>query len=436
MKVLIVSHNSMSNTSNMGKTLLSYFRSFSSEDLAQFYIHSEIPMDASLCQNYYRFTDRDAIKSLFAPCQLGRIFREKDIQTDRITGRTDTGIIRALYQYGEKRTAGIYVLRNLLWKLCRWNTQQLRAWIKEFDPDLIFFASGDYGFMYEIAQRIAQECNKPLVVSCVDDCYQYNRNENSLLGRVGHSCFLKTVYKTMAQASAIFTICPSLQKEYQTLFQKKCDVLYTSADQKCCPENRKQYGISYLGNLEFKRNEQLVRMGRALHSLDIPGIPKYIDVYSCERNPELLKRLTPENGVCFHGAVCAEKVLEIMQGSIAVIHTEAFDLRCRKIVRHSVSTKIADSLMNGPCLIAYGPEEIASMDYLKEHGAAYTITDPEKLEQGLQEILSNEGLRKEIVERARKLAYKNHNAQITSDCLKKRLAQICGEQLVDEGVTN
>ena len=41
MKVLVVSHNVFSYTSSMGKTLISYFSNFDSNNLAQFFIHSE-----------------------------------------------------------------------------------------------------------------------------------------------------------------------------------------------------------------------------------------------------------------------------------------------------------------------------------------------------------------------------------------------------------
>ena len=42
--------------------------------------------------------------------------------------------------------------------------------------------------------------------------------------------------------------------------------------------------------------------------------------------------------------------------SMAVIHTESFEQEMMELVRFSVSTKIAESLMYGPCLIAYGPD--------------------------------------------------------------------------------
>lgn len=428
MKVLIVSHNCISSTSNMGKTLQSYFRGFSYQEVAQLYIHCEEPTDDTLCHNYYRFTDLDALKSIVCPKFLGRSFGKQDIQTQRISGRTDTGLLGSVYQYGARRTAAVYALRELLWKCSRWENDQLWQWVEDFGPDVIFFASGDYGFTYQIAGKIAEKTGKPLAICCVDDFYLYNRNKEYLLGRLVHRRFLKTVYKTMEKAEVIFVICDSLKQTYEPLFGKPCHVLHTSAPERSVPAQIRKNSIVYLGNLELGREKQLAAIGRVLKDLDVTGVPKYLDVYSFEQDPNILKVLTMENGVRFHGAVSAQRVLEILGESMAVIHTESFDPRIQKIVRHSVSTKIPESLMNGPCLIAYGPSGIASMDYLIENGAAFTITSPEQLEQGLREILTDAGRRETIVVQARKLAQKNHSIHAVPQQLRAWLGQICGGQ--------
>lgn len=428
MKVLIVSHNCLSSTSNMGKTLLSYFRDFSPEELAQLFIHCEEPTEGALCRNYYRFTDLDALKRVLGLRASGRRFGPGDIRTDRVTARVDRGWLRSLYCYGERRTAAVFALRNLLWRLCRWDTRQFWQWVEEFSPDVIFFAAGDYGFAYDIAQKIARRLDKPLAVCCVDDFYLYNRNGGSILGRALHRSFLKTVKKTMARAGRIFVICESMKRAYEPLFGKPCRLLYTPALMEAEDRGTGNGRVAYLGNLGLKRHEQVIAIGRALSRLKIPGIEPYLHVYSGERREEIRRQLTPENGICFHGAVSAGEVLQVMQSSAAVIHTESFDPHIRKIVGYSVSTKIPESLMNGPCLIAYGPEGIASMEYLRENGAAYCITEPEELEQGLREILTDPGLREQIRKQGRELAQQNHRIGTVSAGLRQELQQLCREQ--------
>ena len=83
--------------------------------------------------------------------------------------------------------------------------------------------------------------------------------------------------------------------------------------------------------------------------------------------------------------------------------------------------------MYGPCLIAYGPEGIASIDYLKENNAAYVITRPEDLESGLTEILTNAALREQIIKNARALAARNHNADVNPKKVREWLENIVND---------
>ena len=392
MRVLVISHNVFSNTENMGKTLVSYFKDFGQENLAQFYIHSEIPT-ADICNNYYRVTDKEMIKSVFG-FKSGNILKEKDIQTNRKTTRTDVGAEAKLYRVAIKRTPLIYIMRNLWWKLGHWYNKQFKTWLNEFNPDCIFFVSGDYAFMYDVALKVAKSRNIPLYISCVDDCYLNNKNRSRFLGDF------------QRYSSAIFCICDSMTEDYEKLFNKKCVTIHTAASFDGRLEGEKKRKISYIGNLGYNRYLQLVDIGLALKQLgtDIDQI----DVYSPEKREEILKLMTAENGIAFHGSIPADEVKKVMAESLAVIHTESFDENIKNSVKYSVSTKIADSLMSGTCILAYGPEEVASIKYLSDNNAAYCITSKEKLSSGLSELLTNEDIRNTIVKNALELANKNH----------------------------
>lgn len=421
MKVLIISHTVLSKTGNMGKTLLEFFKGFEPKEIAQFYIHSEVPTDDSICHSYYRFTDKDALKSLFSWKDCGSVFKQGDIQKGRAFSRTDTGAIGAVYQWGRKRTGGIYLARNTLWKLARWKTKRFKDWLMAEAPDVIFFASGDYSFLYEMACWVADFLKIPMITTCFDDFYLDDQNAHSLIGRKEHAHLLKIARRTMARSSCILTVCDSMSKQYEKLFRKKCNTIYTPAENKMLKLSETSGAVSYIGNLGFERHKQVIAIGRALRRLG--GGTKWVDLYSAEKRPEITTLLTEENGIHFHGQISADEVLNVMSESLAVIHTESFDPKIQDRVRYSVSTKIAESLMYGPCLIAYGPEGIASIDYLKENNAAYVITSPDDLETGLTEILGNKGLREEIIKNARALAQKNHSVDVNPKKVRQWLQE-------------
>ena len=393
------------------------------DEVSQFYIHSEVPVDNSVCQNYFRFTDIDVIKSILPLSERGRIFGKNEIEVSRVSTRTDEGAIKEVYQLGRKRTGLIYMLRNTLWKLGHWKTKKLKDWLNSANPDVILFASGDYAFLYDIAGWVATYLKKPLVVSCVDDYYLSNANAGTFWGDVYYKLFMKSVYETMKKASCIFTICDTMQAKYVKLFHKKCYTLYTSAEVKELELNKDATRISYIGNLGLDRYKQLISIGKVLHRIGM-----CLDIYSSEKISKVLSELEQTLGVVFHGAISSEEVLKVMEDSIAVIHTESFDPKIQERIRFSVSTKIAESLMYGPCLIAYGPEGIASIDYLKENNVAYVITRPEDLESGLTEILKNTELREQIVKNARVLALKNHNAEVNPKNVREWIEKVVEDE--------
>ena len=428
MRVLIISHNVFSESNNMGKTLLSYFRDFSPGELAEFYIQEKEPLLASPCRDYFRVTDREALLSLFGK-RVGTAFRLEESRPE--PGGGGNGLVESVRRYGEKRSPFVYLVRNAVWALARWQTRELTDWLRAFDPELLFFMSGDFAFMYTISLRLQKLLQKPLAVCCVDDFYLYNRNEGSLPGRLQQRAFLRAVRRTMAQASCLFTISDSMKDAYQALFGKPCHVLHTSARERApAPGHGKR--IAYFGNLLLGRGEALAEIGRAVKRLGLDGVAG-IDVYSGEKNPENLAMLTEENGVFFHGAISLREVEARMDGCMAVLHTESFDPALQKLVRYSVSTKLADSLLNGPCLIAYGPEGLASIDYLKANGAAYVISRPEALESGLREILTDAALRERIVRSARALARRNHDEAVNSGRLRAWLEEAIAEGPGDNG---
>lgn len=417
MKILIVSHTVFSKMESMGKTLSSYFNGFNANDLAQFYIHSQVPT-VPICKRYFRMTDKEAVKSILG-FRVGKIYDENSIETSRQDPMTDSGVTAKIYQKGRDRTPLIYLLRNLWWKLSGWNSRKLNKWIDDFKPDCVFLASGDYSFIYDIALKIAKSRSIPLYMSCVDDFYIYNKNENVFLGKFQQKLFMRSVKRTIGYASALFCICDKMTRDYSKKFNKPCFTIHTCTSISSPIKGEKKRKISYIGNLDFKRDKQLMAIGRTLKALKMDI--DHIDVYSPEPRKFILDEMTEENGIVFHGKINADEVLKIMGESLAVIHTESFNEITRKNIRYSVSTKIADSLASGTCIFAYGPSDLASMEYLISRNAAICCTSSNELPDKLSKLINDSDYRSSVVANALRLAQENHNPDCTPGKIKKVL---------------
>jgi hypothetical protein len=82
-------------------------------------------------------------------------------------------------------------------------------------------------------------------------------------------------------------------------------------------------------------------------------------------------------------------------------------------------TKIADCLAGGTCIFAYGPSDVASIEYLTENNAAFVINKKEDLASGLLSIMTNVNLQNEIIKNAIHLAQQNHLNNKTSNVINE-----------------
>lgn len=402
-RVLVVSHNVFSKSGNMGKTLTDLFSALPADCLAQLYFHSEVPT-VPACTRYFRVTDRDMLAGVLRRKARYRIFGRQDIQEQRASSRTDTGAAARVYQFARRRTPLIYAMRNLLWSLGGWDSPALDQWVRDFAPQVIFFASGDYAFAYKIVCRLAQRYRLPVVWWCCDDYYLGKRRSLSPLYHAVWQHRLHWARRVAGHSHALVTICDKMQQDYAALFGLPAQVLRISAQPNPCALPAAQRSrVVYAGNLGLNRLTPLLELGRTLRDAGIPGYDR-IHVYSGERDPQKLAQLTEENGICFHGSLPADQMPQLLGQARFLLHLEASDPVSALRTRYSLSTKIGESLQSGACLLAYGPADIASMEYLQAADAAVMLRSAREAPARLQELLDDPARYDGTVQRALELA--------------------------------
>lgn len=427
-RVLVVSHNIFSRTGNMGRTMANLLSSIPSDCLAQLYFHSEIPtMD--LCHRYFRITDRDVLRSVVTRKAGYRIYGKEDIREDSGRSRTDQGLTAKVYQFSRRRTPAIYCCRNWMWRLGKWESEALDQWIRDFAPDVIFFASGDYVFPYRIVERLSQRYHLPVVTWCCDDYYIGKRKSWSPLYHLNYHSLMRWAHKVEKRTLHYVVICDKMKEDYQKLFHKPMDVLRISVgDNPCKRPAEQRTGIVYAGNLGLNRVVPLLELAAQVKKAGIPGY-EWVDVYSGEGNPKTLALLTEENGIRFHGAVPAAELTNILGAAKFVLHVEAFDEKSACRTRYSLSTKIGESLQSGACILAYAPRDIASMEYLREYSAAVCLERAQQLPQILRQLTTDREAFDGYVARASELAKARHSKESNDRLLQQIFMDVCKEEI-------
>lgn len=421
MKVLLISHNPITTYQNMGKTYLTMFSSFSKEEICQLYIYPTIP-DIDICSSYFRITDSDILSSYF---HFGKV-NSKIIEKESIDTKK-----HSLYE--NEKEANIYkknnknsftlMLRDLMWTFSKWYNQNLEKWLDDQNPTCIFLAPGESKFIYDVALRIAKKRNIPINMYICDE-YYFVKTPKHVIDKVQLTFLKRKIEKTIRKTTNLFTICDELAVIYKERFGVNTHTLYTGAYCRAINNTNLRnsiLGISYMGNLSNKRYESISEIGYALDNINSThGTDYKLFLYVKSVSQTARYFLKNIKSIKYCGFVTGDDYQKVLLNADVLLHVESFDSDCIEKVKHSISTKIADSLYSGIPLMAYGPTNIASINYLVKTNSAFLCSKRENLENTIIELLDVESRRQKALN-ALQVAQLNHDAITNSNTLYKIL---------------
>lgn len=421
-KVLIICHNLYDVTNNIGKTLVSLMDGYPKEKIAQLYFRNDSP-SFHYCSNYYCITDKSVLKSIlsFGLKKAGNVVEKKD-------DLTISDAENNFYKIGNHRHPAVSLIRDTLWSIPVWKTKSLKQWLHDFDPDVILFAPNDYTLAYRISLYVQKEVNKTIIPFYMDDAFYWNC-ETSLIDNYRRKrirCFARRIHQHSRQ---ILTICNYMSEEYEKIFALPCQAFVNSVHVGNIEEKKKlntPVVFSYLGNLHSNRWKGLFEIGEALRKIEEDkGIKCSLDVYSASLlEDRMIEAFEAINNIRFKGAVPASKVREIQVSSDVLVHVESFDVRSANSTRLSLSTKIPEYMSSGVPIFAYGPEQIASMKYLRDYNLAQTCFFKDKLYESLLSILTDNSLRIRYVNNSVLRVMEEHDIQKVSKDFQRIFSSI------------
>ena len=403
-KILIISHNCFSLTGSNGRTLGNFFQSYPKEMLAQLYVVKEYP-NYELCENYFQITDKAVLKAnLTFSSPKNTAPRQED--TEEVGNGTSF-----------KRTAKTALLREIVWRTPLWKRKGVRRWVDEFQPDIILFQAGNLGYLCTLARKMAKQRGIPLIVYNTEGYFLKRHNffdatkKKSFAFWLYMRLFRKSFAKMMKSAAQTIYISKHLQDAYNEKITGQSTFVMTSYSErsveirKGANKNNKTT-ITYIGNLDLGRHESLKKIASILGKIDDC---LELTIYGKAEKEEILNELKDYPHIKYCGFVPYEEVVRIISETDINLVVEGFDSFFVEDSKYAFSTKIADLLNSGKCLVCYASKELAFVQYLEENQAAHIITREEELEDSLRKILSQSKLRTVYERNAKVLALRNHN---------------------------
>lgn len=414
-KILIISHNSINDTDNMGRTIGNIFSKFPDEELCQLFFRKQ-NVKSNNCKSFFCIDDVSVLKSVIKRwTKTGTEIEEKEYKFEEINELEEN-----TFQRGRKRTGTIYILRNLMWSLGKWKTKELDNWIRKNKPTCIFYFAGDYTFSFNITMKLSKKYNIPIYTYFSDEFYRFD-TKNGLLKRLYKTRYRNRFRKLIKECKQYYCITDEMQEFYEKTFNKKGLVIMNTTEIQRFPEQKydDKIVLSYIGNLGYDRWKSILDIGQTLTTINNETNKKIeFNLYSGEKNKDVIEKLKENQTINYKGFINNEEVINVIKASNVLLHVEDFDKFNIDKVKYSISTKIPDSLASGRLLLAYGPSDIASIKYIKNNNVGIVANNKEELKGKLLQI-GNETINKEeIIENAIKIVEERHRNENIYNILK------------------
>lgn len=406
-KVLVIGINAW-REDGTAHTLMDIFRCWNPEKVALIYTRADLP-NTKVCNRYFQISESQIIRSVIKPWKkVGR-----RVESTSASDQKEAQLEHSRYAKGHKRQSSILpLLREIVWKLGRWKTRDLKKFIADFDPDIIFVPIYPTAYMGRIQRYIARLTGKPTVCYLADDNYSYDSCRD-LWGYIHRFWLRKHVAPLARKSKRMFVIVDKEKEDTDCRFGTDSVILTKGIDfhGREYTHNHASLPLKfvYTGNMLIGRDKTLALLADSINELNSDGVKAELYIYSQTEPTEQILNIINHGASHFCGKISRDEVLKVQKEADVVVFAEALEGKEANVAKLSFSTKITDYLSNGKCILAIGKDYIAPIDYFNKYDAAVIAHSKEEIKEAVARLIDNPDLVDLYGEKAFETARRNHD---------------------------
>jgi hypothetical protein len=417
LRLLILTQPTWNHTTTCGNTYSSIFGGIGNLEVANIYCHYGTP-DNSIVSRYYQITEKAILASLFGRGPAGS---EKHFPKTA-AGAAGQDAADALNKqergvFNWMRTVRFRIFywgQELIWKTGKWKSAELRAFVKDFDPDIIWVPIFYTVFTNDIGMYLHQITNKPVVCYISDDNYTLKQFSLSPFYWIDRFIKRPKIRRMIGLSSHLYVITEKQKQEYDPIFHVHSTILTKGADfQKempALPEVHAPVRLLFMGSIGLGRWKSLVLVAQALDAInrESGGAKGRLEIHTVTpltRRMEQMLNIPGTSSIL--PPIDSSRIDETFQENDILVHVEPTDLRQRLYYRLSFSTKLVDYFRNARCIFAFGGNS-GSMEYLRNEDAAVLVQDKAGLKDALRALLNDPQKIREYSRKSWECGCRNH----------------------------
>ena len=424
MKILILSSTPWTNDNSFGNSFGNIFEGIEDIEIANIYCKYGKP-NTKLVSRFFQITEKSMFRNLKNPkVPSGQeVFMDESVPTDVVEPKS-ANLAR------KKRWIIMFWARDLIWKFGRWKSPELKKFIDDFKPDIIFQPVYYVSHMNRIANFIKKYTGVPMYGYVSDDVYTLKQFSLSLFYWINRFICRAKVKKVVKQCEILYTISEIQRSEYEKIFKIPCKILTKSANFDEPARVKEEYGkplqLLFTGNIGTNRWKSLAIIADALKEINKDGVKAQLKIYTGGLiTDEISNALNIEGSSKIMGFISSSEIPRIQSEADILVHVESLSLQYKLCVRQSFSTKIVDYLKMARPILAVGPNDVASIEHLIRNDCAIVADNKEDLINKLNEVINNNNKLTEIALKGYECGKKYHNKadynKMLSEDLRRKL---------------
>lgn len=388
-------------------TLSSLFEGFDSDDLANIYIGYDLP-DSNVCSRYFSIREWDVVRSVYnRKLKTGEEVRLQELN------KGTTNVLDKSKQYARKRRRIFLWMRELAWKIGKWESNELNAFLDDFNPEVLVFPIESYPYFNRLNEYIIQKCKPKKVIGYLwDDNFTYKQHPHSFLHKIERYFLRKQVRRLVGMCTNVLAISPKMKAECDAEFGIESIVLTKPVNQLnefVEYTVQKPINVLYTGKLNIGRDQSLIHLVDILEKSEYTPSDLQINVYTNSNIASDLKSRLEISGFChIHPPIPQSKVFELQKQADVLLFLESLtsnDLTARL----SFSTKLTDYFAAGKCIWAVGNEDLGPISYLKYQSAGVVCCNDDEITNAIDLYMCSPNIIQKFASIAYECGVKNHN---------------------------
>mgnify|MGYP000913840090 CR=1 FL=1 len=300
--------------------------------------------------------------------------------------------------------------------------KDLISFIETFKPEVIYACVTCYRSL-RFVEQISRKYNLPIIPHFMDDWLNVYLSRSCFISPLFNSRFKRTFNYIMRKSPFGLCISDLMSQVYKERYGKEFYSLMNSVELYTGSEttvSKKTIEFLYAGSLYLNRYKLLLNFCETASKIGDAKVKLKICAPT-QHWTELKALFLKYDFVEYRGFVTPEELKEHTSSSDILVFVESFDSTILEFTKLSLSTRIPEYLSSGKPILAIGPYEQGSIQYLKLNNAAFVATSLDEIRTEIKRIIKGDDT-VNIQAHAKHLFLKNH-LSINQEKKFRRLAE-------------